>query len=60
MFSDCLHRYLIKDAIADENVLGFLVEYYKGKDESGIDYMNEARMKEIARFITYKFQQVNS
>ena len=59
VFSDCLHRYLIKDAIADENVLGFLVEYYKGKDESGIDYMNEARMKE-SQIHTYKFQQVNS
>ena len=57
VFSDCLHRYLIKDAIADENVLGFLVEYYKGKDESGIDYMNEARMKEIARFILTNFNK---
>ena len=27
VFGNCLHRYLIKDAIADENVLGFLVEY---------------------------------
>ena len=27
---ECLHKYLIKDAIADENVLGFLVEYYHG------------------------------
>lgn len=57
VFSDCLHRYLIKDAIADENVLGFLVEYYKGKDESGIDYMNEARMKEIAKFILTNFNK---
>lgn len=23
VFGECLHRYLIKDAIADENVLGF-------------------------------------
>ena len=28
IFGNCLHKYLIKDAIADENVLGFLVEYY--------------------------------
>ena len=27
MFEKCLHNYLIKDAIADRNVLGFLVEY---------------------------------
>jgi type I restriction enzyme R subunit len=52
-----LHKYLIKDAIADENVLGFLVEYYKGKDESHVDYMNEARMKEIAKFILTNFNK---
>ena len=46
VFSDCLHRYLIKDAIADENVLGFLVEYYKGKDESGIDYSGNSTFAE--------------
>lgn len=57
VFSDCLHRYLIKDAISDENVLGFLVEYYKGKDNSNIDYMNEARMKEIAKFILANFNK---
>lgn len=57
VFGDCLHRYLIKDAIADENVLGFLVEYYKGKDELIADYMNEARMKEIAKFILANFNK---
>lgn len=57
VFCDCLHRYLIKDAIADENVLGFLVEYYKGKDESDNDYMNEARMTEIAKFILANFNK---
>ena len=57
VFGECLHRYLIKDAIADENVLGFLVEYYKGRDESGIDYANEARMKEIAKFIITNFNK---
>lgn len=55
IFGDCLHRYLIKDAIADENVLGFLVEYYKGKNEAGNDYMNEVRMQEIAKFILANF-----
>jgi len=57
VFGDCLHRYLIKDAIADENVLGFLVEYYKGKEEMSFDYMNEARMKEIAKFILTNFNK---
>lgn len=28
LFDECLHKYVIKDAIEDENVLGFSVEYY--------------------------------
>ena len=38
LFQDCLHTYLIKDAIHDGNVLGFSVEYIstmKGKE--GVD-----------------------
>lgn len=57
VFEECLHRYLIKDAIADENVLGFLVEYYKGKDELGIEYTSPTRMKEIAKFILTNFNK---
>ncbi|GHT37961.1 DEAD/DEAH box helicase [Bacteroidia bacterium] len=57
IFGDCMHRYLIKDAIADENVLGFLVEYYKGKEESDLDTMNENRMKEISKFILTNFNK---
>ncbi|MGL4864499.1 MAG: type I restriction endonuclease subunit R [Cetobacterium sp.] len=35
LFHECLHKYSIKDAIGDDNVLGFSVEYYntfKSKD----------------------------
>jgi type I restriction enzyme R subunit len=35
LFSDCLHKYVITDAIRDENVLKFSVEYirtFKGKE----------------------------
>lgn len=53
VFGDCLHKYLIKDAIADDNVLGFLVEYYAGN--STTDVNSEARMREIARFILNNF-----
>lgn len=49
VFGECLHKYLIKDAIADGNVLGFLVEYYQG--DANIDTMSEARMQEIAQFV---------
>ena len=55
VFGDCLHRYLIKDAIADENVLGFLVEYYKGQQDT--DLFNEKRMTEIAQFILNNFNK---
>lgn len=40
LFGKCLHKYTIKEAIDDENVLGFSVEYYGTfnlKDENGDD-----------------------
>ncbi|CEG23836.1 Type-1 restriction enzyme R protein [Planococcus massiliensis] len=38
LFQDCLHTYLIKDAIHDGNVLGFSVEYIRTiKEKEGID-----------------------
>jgi len=40
LFNECLHKYVITDAIADENVLRFSVEYWgklKRKDGSLID-----------------------
>ncbi|MDN3451551.1 type I restriction endonuclease subunit R [Planococcus sp. APC 3906] len=38
LFEDCLHTYLIKDAIHDGNVLGFSVEYIRTiKEKEGID-----------------------
>ena len=55
IFGNCLHKYLIKDAIADENVLGFLVEYYHGNEVVDNDY--QARMKEIAKFILNNFNK---
>ena len=55
IFGNCLHKYLIKDAISDENVLGFLVEYYHGKEI--VDNDNQARMEEIAKFILNNFNK---
>lgn len=40
LFGECLHKYTIKEAIDDENVLGFSVEYYSTfnlKDKNGDD-----------------------
>lgn len=55
IFGNCLHKYLIKDAIADENVLGFLVEYYHGNAD--VDNANQNRMTEIAKFILNNFNK---
>ena len=55
IFDNCLHKYLIKDAIADENVLGFLVEYYHGNAD--VDNANQNRMTEIAKFILNNFNK---
>lgn len=66
LFKDCLHTYLIKDAINDGNVLGFSVEYIrtiKGKEgiddvtkAPGIDqqelWMADSRIEMIAKHIT--------
>ncbi|MDD7461706.1 MAG: type I restriction endonuclease subunit R [Prevotellaceae bacterium] len=55
IFGNCLHKYLIKDAIADENVLGFLVEYYHGNED--VDSADQGRMTEIAKFILNNFNK---
>lgn len=57
IFNDCLHSYLIKDAIADENVLGFLVEYVTGNIEPTSEKQNEARKLEIAKYILNNFSR---
>lgn len=67
LFEDCLHKYLITDAIKDENVLKFAVEYvgrYKHKDgrETSIDIEvedidtkelmeDEARLEKVTDYI---------
>jgi type I restriction enzyme R subunit len=55
VFGECLHKYMIKDAIADENVLGFLVEYYQGRLDA--NEQSEIRMKTIAEFIVKNFRK---
>lgn len=55
IFGECLHKYLIKDAIADENVLGFLVEYYHGNTD--VNNGNQNRMREIAQFILNNYNK---
>lgn len=65
LFGDCLHNYLIKDAIFDNNVLGFHIEYIRTMKEDydagdkamarAIDtaelYMADERMNMIANHI---------
>ena len=43
LFGDCLHKYVITDAIKDENVLRFSVEYvgrYKQKKTSSLNFVD--------------------
>ncbi len=63
IFGERLHEYLIKDAISDENVLGFLVEYHgswrrKSEDDHKVHsidtaaaYLDDKRMNDIVDFI---------
>ena len=63
IFGERLHEYLIKDAIKDENVLGFLVEYHgvwkrTTEDDTKVKsidtaaaYMDDKRMNDIVDFI---------
>ena len=46
LFEECLHYYLIKDAISDGNVLGFSVEYIKTFD-GGFDEDDDEKVKAI-------------
>ena len=55
IFGECLHKYLIKDAIADENVLGFLVEYYHGN--TVVNNGHQSRMREIAQSILNNYNK---
>jgi type I restriction enzyme R subunit len=63
IFGERLHEYLIKDAIADENVLSFLVEYHgkwqkRNEDDKKVKsidtreaMMSDKRMEDIVDFI---------
>ena len=65
LFGECVHNYLIKDAIFDNNVLGFHIEYIKTMEgdfdwddptmadaiDVGELYMSEERMSLIANHI---------
>src|SRR5699024_10421939 len=41
LYDECLHKYLIKDAIRDKNVLPFNVQYMATFKDKGIDYGDE-------------------
>ena len=69
IFGERLHEYLIKDAIADENVLGFLVEYHgKWKRKTDNDtqvtaintqeaFVDDKRMNIIADYVLDNFNR---
>ena len=50
IFGDRLHTYMIKDAIADHNVLGFSIDYYntfKGKDDIVDEKVKSIKINEV-------------
>lgn len=73
VFDDCLHKYIITNAISDNNVLGFSVEYvgrYKKKDEDvintdiqveGIDTRevleHEDRLNKVADYVLQNYNR---
>ncbi|KRM30690.1 hsdR protein [Agrilactobacillus composti DSM 18527 = JCM 14202] len=73
LYGKCLHKYLIKDAIRDHNVLGFAVQYMntiKKGDERGTDrlvkgidtqaaFESEDRLHRIVDHILEKHEQIS-
>lgn len=62
IFGDRLHSYLIKDAIHDNNVLGFMVEYHgkyidKAKYDAQVENINEKEIleseKKLSKIVDY-------
>ncbi|WP_298247335.1 type I restriction endonuclease subunit R [uncultured Christiangramia sp.] len=57
LFDDCLHRYIITDAIRDENVLKFSIEYYnvfKSRNEIEdlqVEGINKAEVYESDEYV---------
>lgn len=56
LFGECVHRYLIKDAIFDNNVLGFHVEYIKTM-EGNFDWDDPAMVNAINIQELYKSEE---
>ena len=57
LFHDCLHRYVITDAIRDENVLKFSIEYYnvfkskEGFDDIKVEDIDKQEVYESDKYI---------
>src|SRR5690606_2157553 len=57
LFGECLHKYVITDAIRDENVLKFSVEYYKGFKINPETINTDLRVEDIDRSETYEWNK---
>ena len=57
LFHECLHQYVITDAIRDENVLKFSIEYYnvfkskEGVDETKVEDINKQEVYESHEYL---------
>lgn len=53
IFGKCLHTYLIKEAITDNNVLGFNVEYIKTFDAKNLNIEDKTKVQDIDKQEVY-------
>lgn len=52
LFSECLHKYVVTDAIRDENVLRFAVEYIQHTDEAAKEHRSKEFFEHPDRIAT--------
>ncbi len=52
LFSECLHKYVVTDAIRDENVLRFAVEYIQHTDEAAQEHRSKEFFEHPDRIAT--------
>jgi len=58
LFGECLHKYLIPDAIGDNNVLGFVVDYFLTKEVSALEEELKSAEKEEKKELQLKIKDI--
>lgn len=58
LFNHCLHKYLIPDAIGDDNVLGFVVDYRLTKEITQLEKQIEGKKEEEKKEIKTQIAEI--